>query len=106
MKAYNLPDKYSTLYVIPATVTKINKTKVDLSIQLLGSPAKPLLLDVTASSIARYVIATTPPPAHPDKLVIITPAFLLKHPCLRSGIPANYEDLPEDAANALLDPYK
>ncbi len=24
----------------------------------------------------------------------------------RSGVPAGYEDLPEDAANALLDPYK
>ena len=106
LKAYNLPNKYSTLYVIPAVVSKINKTKVDLSIAMLGSRDKPLVIDVTASSVARYVIDKTPPPAHPDKLVIITQAFLNKHPCLRSGVPANYDTLSEDAANALLDPYK
>jgi 4-hydroxy-3-methylbut-2-en-1-yl diphosphate synthase IspG/GcpE len=104
LKAYNLSNKYSTTYVIPAVVSKINKTKVDLSIAMLESRDKPLLIDVTASSVARYVIATTPPSAHPDKLVIITQAFLNRHPCLRSGVPANYAELPEDAANALLDP--
>jgi hypothetical protein len=61
LRAYTLPNKYSTLYVIPAVASKINKTKVDLSIALLGSRDKPLVIDVTASSVARYVIATTPP---------------------------------------------
>jgi hypothetical protein len=101
-----MPDKYDTRYVIPAVVSKVNKTKVDLTIALLGTRTKPLVVDVTASSIVRYVLAHHPPPAHPDKLVVITQTFLTKYPCLRTGVPSDYDTLSEDAANTLLDPYK
>ena len=106
LRSYNLPDKYCTRYVIPAVVSKINKTRVDLSIALLSTRGKPLVIDVTVSSIARYIVVQQPPPAHPDKLVIITQAFFNKYPCLRAGVHANYDTLSEDDANALLDPYK
>ena len=46
LRSYNIPDKYDTRYVIPAVVSKVNKTKVDLSIALLGTRTKPLVIDV------------------------------------------------------------
>ena len=106
LKSYNIPDKYSTRYAIPAVVFKVNKTKVDLSIPLLGTCTKPLVIDVTASFIARYVLSQQPPPVHPDNLVVITQTFLTKYPCLRTGVPSDYDTLSEDDADALLDPYK
>ena len=105
LRSYNMPGKYDTRYFIPAVVSKVNKTKVDLTIALLGSRTKPLVIDVTASSIVRYVLAQHPPPAHPDKLVVLTQTLLTRYPCLRTGVPSDYDALSEDAANALLDPY-
>jgi hypothetical protein len=84
----------------------MSRDKVDLTIASLGTRTKPLVIDVTASSIVRYVLAQHPPPAHPDKLVVITQTFLNRYPCLRTGVPSDYDTLSEDAANALLDPYK
>jgi hypothetical protein len=46
LRSYNLPDKYDTRYVVPAVVSKLNKTKVDLTINLLGTRGKPLVIDV------------------------------------------------------------
>ena len=105
LRSYNMPGKYDTRYFVPAVVSKVNKTKVDLTIALLGSRTKPLVIDVTASSIVRYVLAQHPPPAHPDKLVVLNQTLLTRYPCLRTGVPSEYDALSEDAANALLDPY-
>jgi hypothetical protein len=96
-----LPNKYSTRYVVHATATVCNKTKTDLHIPVLN-----ITVDVIRSSLERWVQIDGSPDNCPDPFTIVTPEFLKHHPSIRTAqLPKHYEALSEEEANELLDPY-
>ena len=102
LKTYSIPDKYSTRYMLPATVVRATRTRATLSIPLLD-----LTISLTASAVSKWTCAQldagTP---YPDPTVLITPEFLNHHPSIATAaLPVDYVDLSADEANALLDPY-
>jgi hypothetical protein len=101
LRLLQLPNKYSTRYMVQATATVCNKTKTDLRI-----PALNITVDVTRSSLERWVLLDGSPDSCPDPITIVTPEFLTHHPSVRTAqLPKHYEALSEEEANELLDPY-
>ena len=87
--------------MVQATATVCNKTKTDLRI-----PALNITVDVTRSSLERWVLLDGGPDSCPDPITIVTPEFLTHHPSVRTAqLPKHYEALSEEEANELLDPY-
>ena len=100
LRQLELPNKYSTRYLVHATATVCNKTKTDLRI-----PALDITVDVTRSSLERWVQISGSPEG-PDPVTIVTPEFIKLHPSIRTAqLPKHYEALSEEEANELLDPY-
>jgi hypothetical protein len=83
------------------TATVCNKTKTDLHI-----PALNVTVDVTRSSLERWVLLNGSPDSCPDPITIVTPEFLIHHQSVRTAqLPKHYEALSEEETNELLDPY-
>ena len=101
LRQLQLPNKYSTRYLVHATATVCNKTKTDLHIPVLN-----ITVDVTRSSLERWVQIDGSPDNCPDPVTIVTPEFLKRHSSIRTAqLPKHYEALSEEEANELLDPY-
>ena len=87
--------------MVQATATVCNKTKTDLRIPVLN-----ITVDVTRSSLERWVLLDGSPDNCPNPITIVTPEFLKHHPSIRTAqLPKQYEALSEEEANELLDPY-
>jgi hypothetical protein len=102
LRTYSIPRKYSTRYMLSATVVRATRTRATLSIPLLD-----LTISLTASAVSKWTCAQldtgTP---YPDPTVLITKEFLTHHPSIATAaLPVDYVDLSADEANALLDSY-
>ena len=102
LKTYSIPDKYSTRYMLSATVVRATRTRATLSIPLLD-----LTISLTASAISKWTCAQldtgTP---YPDPTMLVTREFLKLHPSMATAaLPVDYVDLSAEEANALLDSY-
>ena len=87
--------------MLKANATVCNRTKTDLHIPVLN-----ITVDVTRSTVDRWVLLSGVPDLHPDPIVIVTPEFLQHNPSVRTAqLPKDYEALSEEEANELLDPY-
>ena len=87
--------------MVQATATVCNKTKTDLHI-----PALNITVDVTRSSLERWVLLNGSPDKCPDPIVIVTPQFLKHNQSIRTAqLPKRYEALSEEEFNELLDLY-
>ena len=75
LRAYSAPDKYSTRYLLPATVAHVTRTRAKLSIPLLD-----MSIDLTASAALKWMYADPNTPPYPDPTVLITPEILNRHP--------------------------
>jgi len=102
LRTFRVPRKYSTRYLLDATVTRARRTRVTLDIPLLK-----LTITLTPSALTKWTCSNPDSdPPYPDPTVRITQDLLNLHPSISTAaLPVNYADLSADEANALLDPY-
>jgi hypothetical protein len=102
LRTFCIPQKYSTQYLLNASVTRATRTRVTFHIPLLD-----LNITLTPSAVTKWTCPKPETqPLYPDPTVYITPEFLNLHPSIAAAaLPANYIDLPAAEANALLDSY-
>ena len=95
-KQYDLPNKYTTNYLMPATVVVVSKHKLTLDMTLLSSS-----ISFTRMQALQYVIVT---PAAAD--CVLTDGLLQQHPCVQNlNIPPNWDELDSAQTTHYLDDF-
>ena len=95
-RQYDLPNKYSTTYLMSSTVTTVSKHKLTLVVPLLDSS-----ISFTRMQTLQYVTAT---PAATD--CILTDSLLKQHPCVRDlDLPPNWDQLDDAQTAHFLDDF-
>ena len=95
-RQYDLPNKYSTTYLMSSTVATVSKHKLTLVVPLLDSS-----ISFTRMQTLQYVTAT---PAATD--CILTDSLLKQHPCVRDlDLPPNWDQLDDAQTAHFLDDF-
>jgi hypothetical protein len=95
-RQYDLPNKYSTTYLMSSTVTTVSKHKLTLVVPLLDSS-----ISFTRMQTLQYVTDT---PAATD--CILTDSLLKQHPCVRDlDLPPNWDQLDDAQTAHFLDDF-